>query len=181
MERWNELIAGHVLDNLTEEEQEELSQVLAKQPKLMTEISRLRRTATLRSCQQLESGIDAWQAGAEGWADMVSQRPEQPSEADLRCEESVEPARTEPRKTHLVFNGSANTAVSLSSQMHHLPAASQPRKGFFQSTRAWFGLMLVALIAVSVDNWRMRRLLAIAQEQILQIESTAEYIPARSD
>ncbi|MEL6468382.1 MAG: hypothetical protein AAFQ74_01525 [Cyanobacteria bacterium J06623_4] len=181
MERWNELIAGHVLDNLTEEEQEELSQVLAKQPKLMTEISRLRRTATLRSSLQLESGIDARQAGAEGWADRVSQLSEQPSKADSSGEESAEPARTEPERIGLVINESASHAVRLSSRPHYLLTGLQPLKSVIQSTRAWLGLMLVVLIAVSIDNWRMRRLLAIAQEQVLQLESTIEYIPARSD
>ncbi|MEL6261647.1 MAG: hypothetical protein AAFR12_11330 [Cyanobacteria bacterium J06626_6] len=170
MERWNELIAGHVLDNLTEEEQAELSQVLAEQPKLMTEISRLRRTATLRSTQQSESSVDgwkdSWKAGAEGWADTVSQALEQ-GDGTYSFQDD------QPK---LVTN-----SVNLPSQQHGCLIESLPQKSILQSTRAWFGLVLVALIAVSIDNWRMRRLMAIAQEQILQLESTAEYIPTRSD
>lgn len=66
MERWRELVAGYVLDNLNEEEHRELTQILLKRPELVGEIARLKRTATIRGSRR-RRGLPAYSPhGADG-------------------------------------------------------------------------------------------------------------------
>jgi len=201
MERWNELIAGHVLGNLTESEQAELSKVLSKNPQMVTQIARLRRTATLRSGHKKEqtTGPSASQLseGAEGWADMVAQLPDMTPEmmADVlnndqgnvyapatllsksfSAENSAvrhslfeppEPSQTEDDE-------SANGASLSQGAFRANPLEKQWGQRFVQ----WIVVLLI--VGMGLDNWRLRRMLAIAQERILELESTAEMVPIPS-
>lgn len=69
MDRWNELIAGFVLGNLTPEEAESIAKILAENPQLASHIARLRNTATVRSLSKAERLSARSQDGSEGWAD----------------------------------------------------------------------------------------------------------------
>ena len=69
MDRWNELIAGFVLGNLTPEEAESIARILAENPQLASHIARLRNTATVRSLGKAERLSARSQDGSEGWAD----------------------------------------------------------------------------------------------------------------
>lgn len=75
MERWNELIAGFVLGNLTPEEAESVAQILTENPQLASHIARLRNTATVRALGQTEWSTARSQDGSEGWADTALDRP----------------------------------------------------------------------------------------------------------
>lgn len=144
MERWNELIAGHVLGNLTDAEQQELSAVLAKNPQLTSEIDRLRQTATLQSGQKHTPELPT---GAEGWADMAVTEPPE-----------VAPPLPSPKP------------------IGRVPFQRAPSEKRFDTIRLWHWMALLLIVATGVDNWRLRRALAIAQERILQLESTAELL-----
>ena len=69
MDRWNELIAGFVLGNLTPEEAKSIAKILAENPQLASHIARLRNTATVRSLSRAERLSARSQDGSEGWAD----------------------------------------------------------------------------------------------------------------
>ncbi|MGB3671278.1 MAG: hypothetical protein WA984_14285 [Phormidesmis sp.] len=170
MERWNELIAGYVLDNLTDEEHAELSEVLAKNPQLRLEIVRLRKTATLRCTQSLDWSLAHLEAGGEGWADS-------PDDCfpDFVAGESVSPvseaimaaaAESQCVKSDLPFSSSLGPFSYFS--------LSVRRKFKRQSFVLW--MMALLLLGIAVDNCQTRRMLAIAQERILQLELSGEYV-----
>ena len=80
MERWNELAAGYVLGNLTEEEEVEFLALLRENPQLNVEIARLRKTATVSHISAsskaaepllIERLTERLQMGAQGWSDTV--------------------------------------------------------------------------------------------------------------
>lgn len=75
MDRWNELIAGFVLGNLTPEEAESIAKILAENPQLASHIARLRNTATVRSLSKAERSTARSQDGSEGWADTALDDP----------------------------------------------------------------------------------------------------------
>ena len=75
MDRWNELIAGFVLGNLSPEEAETIARVLAENPQLASNITRLRSTATVRSLRSVEWTTARSQDGSEGWADTALDLP----------------------------------------------------------------------------------------------------------
>ncbi|MGB3768313.1 MAG: hypothetical protein WA947_17275 [Phormidesmis sp.] len=77
MERWNELIAGFVLGNLTPEEEQSIAEILAENPQLASNITRLRNTATVRSLRQTAWSTARSQDGSEGWADTALGLPAQ--------------------------------------------------------------------------------------------------------
>lgn len=174
MERWNELIAGYVLENLTDEEAQELSEILRDNPHLQLEISRLRKTATMSHAQRTERASDALEAGAEGWTDTVHRlsnvppiRPVFPEKQPL-LEAVAKSARGEA--------DAPPAAVGSSLRRFWLA-----KDAVFQRTNLFSWLMALVLIGVGIDNWRVRRLLAIAQERILQLELSAEYQPGSAE
>lgn len=178
MERWKELIAGYVLENLTDEEAQELSEILRDNPHLQLEISRLRKTATMSGSQRSERSPDALDVGSEGWTDTVNRLSETPP---------IQPVF--PEKKPLLESVAKSTPVEVASPLSSqfsflclffrrwLPA----KESVFQRTSLFGWLMALVLIGVGLDNWRVRRLLAIAQERILQLELSAEYQPGRGE
>lgn len=184
MDRWNELIAGYVLNNLTKDEQQELSEVLADNPQLMSEISRLRGTATLKSSQKISWAAERLPMGAEGWADMAVF----PADEDLSVGESMQPQPIrmsklcEPQalapRSLCANENSAFPDVDWLAVLSPTKALMTLRECAFVRTSWWSWLVLAVLVVVGIDNWRMRRLLAIAQERILQVESATEYLPS---
>ena len=196
MERWNELAAGYVLGNLTEEEQAELSAVLREHPQLKVEIARLRKTATMSwpsvSDNVVEPlSIEHLSAGAQGWSDTVTHFPE--SSPSARGENDVTSGMTTSEMT----SGVTRDATSPDEVMLHASATSDARsvsiwswishlgssfiRLFGRRTNPWSWLMAFILVGVSFDNWRMRRLLEIAQERIFQLELSSEYEPSNAE
>ena len=174
MERWNELIAGYVLENLTDEEAQELSAILRANPHLQLEFSRRRKTATMSRAQLGERTVESLDAGAEGWADTVHHAPN-----------DVQPIRPVfPEKKPLLESVAEATPVSAANAAA-LRASFQrywmAKSAVFQRTNLLSWLMALVLIGVGIDNWRVRRLLAIAQERILQLELSAEYRPGSAE
>ena len=177
MERWSELIAGHVLGNLTDEEHQELSEVLREQPQLHLEIARLRKTATMSHAQAPEWSNEKLEAGAEGWTDTVQRLPDQQT-ADSS---PVQPAFPEHEQLVAAVIDSANAE----SGQRVIAAASRPQfwpfrwvspgDTFLQRTNLLTWVIALLLVGVGIDNWRVRRLLAIAEQRILQLEHSAEY------
>lgn len=185
MDRWNELIAGYVLNNLTEEEEQELAEVLADNPQLMSEISRLRSTATLKSSQRISWAAERLPMGSEGWADMAVL----PTDEELGEGEAMQPQHA--RMSSKPYGPQVPAAQALSTSENSVfpdrgwLAVLTPvkvmavlREQAFSRMGWWSWLVLAALVVVGIDNWRMRRLLAIAQERILQVESATEYLPS---
>ena len=169
MERWNELIAGHVLGNLTEEESQELSEILRDNPHLRLEISRLRKTATMSHSQRGE--LTPLDAGAEGWTDTVHHLPEVPP---------VEPAFPEKKPLLEAVAKSGPAKVANSTKLRFsFRAFLLAAEALFRRTSLVSWLMTLMLIGVGIDNWRVRRLLAIAQDRILQLELSSEYQPVK--
>ncbi len=158
MERWNELIAGYVLENLNDEESQELSEILKRNPQLQSEISRLRNTATMSYLQRLEWQSESLSTGAEGWTDTVH---------PMSGIEPIEPTFPEERPL----------LESVAKSSHFWERSTLAKDAFFQRTSLLGWLMALALIGISIDNCRVRRLLAIAREQILHFEPSAEYQP----
>ncbi|MEL7140717.1 MAG: hypothetical protein AAGM27_11665 [Cyanobacteria bacterium J06554_3] len=184
MDRWNELIAGYVLNNLTEDEEQELSAVLADNPQLMSEISRLRGTATLKSSQRISLAAERLPMGSEGWADMAvlptdealsvgeAMQPQYARMSELRRPQALSSQALSANENSVFPDRGWLAALTPAKALATLRARAFARMGW------WSWLVLAALVVVGIDNWRMRRLLAIAQERILQVESTTEYLPS---
>lgn len=178
MERWKELIAGYVLENLTDEESQELSEILRDNPHLQLEISRLRKTATMSGSQRADRSSDTLAVGAEGWTDTVDRL------SDAQLIQPVFPEK-KPLLETVAKSAPVEVASPISSKLSFwrvfcrrwLPA----KETTFQRTSLFGWLMALVLIGVGIDNWRVRRLLAIAQERILQLEMSAEYQPGRGE
>ena len=161
MERWNELIAGHVLDNLTDSEQQELSEILSQNPQLKSEIARLRQTATLQSVQSLTVSYlsDDLPQGAEGWADSVVDRSAVATPADVSDLPQPNPIGRVPFRVPV--------------------CEESPKRRIGAGFLRW--VVLILIVAISFDNWRLRRMLAVAQEQIIELETTAEFTSGSVD
>lgn len=180
MDRWNELIAGHVLGNLTAEESEELAQILVKHPQLNAGILRLRQTATLRgglsenrmsdhmADYTVPSTIPATNAegyvtaGAEGWTDGISGGP-----SPVRLQ-------VNPIKVNSVLEQGKHT-LHRRSQTEPSPSA-QPKNN--NNSRTWINactkeslknplwwILVLATIGLGIDNMRMRRSLTRIKDQ----------------
>lgn len=93
MDRWNELIAGFVLGNLTPEEEKSVAQILTENPQLAANITRLRNTATIHSLRLTEWTTARSQDGSEGWADTALDLPATDITADSRLLASVDSSR----------------------------------------------------------------------------------------
>jgi anti-sigma factor RsiW len=162
MERWNELIAGYVLGNLTAEEQRELAQALAVNPRLTDEIERLRMTATIRGITAVGRSLTTLEGrledGSEGWADTA---------LGLPAELSALPMGDLPRS-------SLSAAASDSAQAPYFSdslAFWSRSRAVAPASRFWPCVLLIALAAVCMDNFRVRRSLSIAREKIIQLET----------
>jgi len=203
MERWNELIAGHVLGNLTESEQQELSKVLSKNPQMMAEIARLRQTATLRSGQNKQQAVEPSPGylpeGAEGWADMVAQMPNMTPEmmADILSNDQTglhkpstllgsAPAAIDSHAVNSLppnFRLDTHKPLAIAADTPTKPRplgripfrTSPPDRHWGKQCTRWIVVLLI--VGMGLDNWRLRRMLAIAQEHILELESTVEMVP----
>ncbi|MEM9947929.1 MAG: hypothetical protein AAF810_17965 [Cyanobacteria bacterium P01_D01_bin.36] len=169
MERWNELVAGYVLENLTDEESRELSEILKNNPQLQLEISRLRKTATMSRAQRAEWPVESAAAGAEGWTDTV--------EVDqlLSAAPKIRPAF--PQKQPLLESVAESARVEDNSAALRAPVQRfvMAKDAFLQRTSLMSWLVALMLVVLGLDNWRVRRLLAITQERVLQLELSAEY------
>lgn len=222
MERWNELAAGYVLGNLTEEEQLELSKVLSENPQLKQEIARLRKTATMNRAQASENVVSPISTGAQGWADTAADLPEPSflsdkvmnSEVVNSKEQNIERQNKQgPANSRLVssamFSAHASTAPgskvaqnvpqSVTQPVNHSAAQPVTQSNVptscgvsviggrlslgevWQHARPWGWLVALILVGVGIDNWRVRRLLAIAQERIFQLELSSDYAPSNAD
>ncbi len=184
MERWNELIAGYVLGNLTDEEQRELSEVLAENPQLKLEIARLRKTATMSHTQVLDWSLSYLEAGAEGWADSVDDFPDLmsgkanspvfqamtaaavDSQADSQSAEPVLPHKALPRKVL------PRKVLPHKIELLRYFGLSTRKKLRPQNLLLW--MMSLLLLYIAIDNCLTRRMLMSAQERILHLESLIE-------
>lgn len=176
MERWNELIAGYVLGNLTTEENEELAQVLAKHPQLNESILRLRQTATLRGCVPENritdhtvpltiqaTDISGYMTkGSEGWTDGISGGP------------SSAPLKSHPHTAHSILDQGKHTlhgrALNEPSSYPHPKNNSNGHtwlntcaKNSVQNPLWW--LLVLATIGLGIDNMRVRRSLALIKDK----------------
>ncbi|MEL6551958.1 MAG: hypothetical protein AAFQ63_00655 [Cyanobacteria bacterium J06621_11] len=227
MERWNELAAGYVLGNLTDEEQLELSKVLSENPQLKQEITRLRKTATMNRAQASENVVSPISTGAQGWADTAADLPEPSflsnkvmnSEVVNSKEQDIERQNIEklnkqgPANSRLgssaMFSARASTAPgskvaqnvpqSVTQPVNHSAAQPVTQSNVptscgvsviggrlllgevWQHAKPWGWLVALILVGVGIDNWRVRRLLAIAQERIFQLELSSDYAPSNAD
>lgn len=166
MERWNELIAGYVLGNLTDEEHRELVQLLAENPRLVDEITRLRGTATLKALPlPLEE--------SRGERSVSGPQPDKVSR--LRPSQTAFSVAGLWRGLSARFNrlGVQNTPIKTRWQKARRPQKTWKerlwKKNSWNLTFQW--LVILALIIAGIDNWRVRKLLAIAQERIAQLEA----------
>ncbi|MEL6490891.1 MAG: hypothetical protein AAFQ95_13105 [Cyanobacteria bacterium J06621_3] len=178
MERWSELVAGYVLGNLTDEEQQELSKTLRDHPQLRSEISRLQKTATMSRAQSANWMNEKLAAGAQGWTDTA----EASTQAKSSQGQSVQPAFPEHEQLVAAVVDSANAAegkrvlATVGARAPFFPFRFPVAvEVFLQRTSVLSWLVAFVLVGVSIDNWRVRRLLAIAEERILQLELSVEY------
>jgi hypothetical protein len=169
MERWNELVAGYVLGNLTAEEQRELAQVLTLNPRLTDEIERLRMTATIRgitavgrSLTHLENGLEN---GSEGWSDTAL-----PAELSTLSTDDllISPLSSTSSHPDSVQNPYFSDSLTFWSRSR----AVAPTSRFWPYV--WPYVLLIAFAAVCIDNCRVRRSLSIAHKKIIQLETQIE-------
>ncbi len=172
MERWNELIAGYVLNNLTDEEQAELSAVLTKNPQLRLEIMRLRKTATMSWTQSLEWSLLNLEAGGEGWMDTADYFP------NFEAEQAASPVCKAPTTTAI---GSQDIEPSSPCKLRLFRYLSLTVGRKLRYSRFVLWVMALLLLGATVDSCQARRMLAIAQERILQLERATEYISDESN
>ncbi|MEM9089493.1 MAG: hypothetical protein AAGC93_12195 [Cyanobacteria bacterium P01_F01_bin.53] len=177
MERWNELVAGYVLGNLTDGESQELAQLMTEKPQLTEEIARLRKTATIRGASPaagqplgLVDQFPRSESGEEGWADENTRLP---NPALLKTHHVLKPPAatlTDASPMALLISVPAYFLTSFR-QRFALPDLTQEPMGF-PMTNPWWCLLVLLLIGVGVDNWRVRRSLAISQEKLAQLEDS---------
>ena len=197
MERWNELIAGFVLGNLTPEEAESIAKVLADNPQLASHIARLRNTATVRSISKTEWSTARSQDGSEGWADTVLDAPELSLATSERFQARLEsdrpalpiaPSRdADGREVDKKKRGRGlrqwerqNTYYvsgdRLAKKVKALPAHTFER---FSLTEAllvplfnplWWTVIALA-VAVGIDDFLVRRSLQGAREELSALEA----------
>lgn len=175
MERWNELVAGYVLGNLTEEESQELEEILAENPQRRQEIARLRKTATMRKASpqgphgcQSRSPMTPYTRGSEGWSDCDSLL----LEPDLL---KVNRLLTPPRSsTSTLFDEDAEVLMPI--ETAHVHSRLGGLRSLYRDvmgplpTSPWWWILVFALIGIGIDDCRVRRSLAIAREKIVQME-----------
>lgn len=181
MDRWNELIAGHVLGNLTAKESEELAQILVKNPQLNEEILRLRRTATMRSKlpdslmaadlsvnQRTEEGAQPTigsastqrfaPAGSEGWTDGLSGRLS--PTARWKIEPALAPKKGTPPLQPLTYVSSQRP---LNNNHRNRRRVCAYAKNALRNPLWW--LLVLVTIGLGIDNVRVRRSLALIQDK----------------
>ncbi|MGC1308338.1 MAG: hypothetical protein WA885_14025 [Phormidesmis sp.] len=168
MEHWNELIAGFVLGNLSPEEYQELAQILAENPHLNDEVVRLRRTATIRGGRNNMS-VPLWPvnisaAGAQGWADTATTLIELGSQ-ELASEELDKGSKEVLRRDR-----SPASIKNLAFERRLRQSRESLDEICYRRLKLWGWILLLAVVALSIDDWRLRRSLAIAQEKIMQLE-----------
>ena len=166
MDRWNELIAGFVLGNLTPEEAESIAKILADNPQLASHISRLRNTATVRSSGKTEWSTARSQNGSEGWADTVLDSPKEFAQSTVEQEsQSIycigsdrpnEKVRTSPSPTFERFSLTEALLVPLFNPL-------------------WWAVIALA-VAVGIDDFRVRRSLKGVLEELSQLKAAPQYL-----
>ena len=144
MDRWNELIAGFVLGNLTPEEADSVAQILAENPQLAVNIARLRNTATVRSMRSAEWSTARSQDGSEGWADTALDLPEINPPSGLIDSRLLAPAAEQPqllahRPSRRLADGSAKSQADTSQtdRPRHSPFYQRWRSLFWRESRQW--------------------------------------------
>lgn len=168
MERWNELIAGYVLGNLTDEEHQELVQLLAENPRLVDEITRLRGTATLKTLPLPleESRVERSVSGPQ--PDKVSRKPSRPTQSAFSVAGLWRGLSARSKGL-----GIQNTPIKTRWRKTRWPQKTWKerlwKKTSWSLTFQW--LVILVLIIAGIDNWRVRKLLSIAQERISQLEA----------
>lgn len=198
MDRWNELIAGFVLGNLTPEEAESVAQILAENPQLAVNIARLRNTATVRSMRSAEWSTARSQDGSEGWADTALDLPDLRAPSGLidsrllapAIEQDQLPSRriTDNAATsqahppcHVAFRQRCQRWWDFSLGRYQHSSKRRERKvDIVESLSApllsplfnplWW-MAIAAVVVVSVDDFRVRRSLSAAQAEIAQLKA----------
>ena len=184
MERWNELIAGFVLGNLTPEEAESIAKILAENPQLASGIARLKNTATVRSLRATEWSTARSQDGSEGWADTALELPvssivlEEVSTGTVVSSATVPGAdlakadRAEADRIKRGFPKSVRTEKVLPSlQFERFSMIEAILVPLFNPL--WWTIFVVA-IALGIDSFRVRRSLASTLEEMSQLEAASQ-------
>ncbi len=160
MERWNELMVAYVLGTLTPQERRDLSQMAAQNPQLMLDASRLRHMTSLQIAQKLDWPTEGFEIGAEGWADTATR--------------SLKPALPEPIAVEPTAAAATTLDLDFPAEAPDLgsfwPRAVLAKGKMSLSKRVWYWLMIVALVCLGIDDWRVRRLLTMTQSEVLQMK-----------
>lgn len=164
MERWNELIAGFVLGNLTPEEAESIAEILANNPQLASDIVRLRNTATVRSLRTTEWSTARSQDGSEGWADTALDLP-------------ISSIVLDELSTRAAVTSGMRPAADRSEEV--LPGIPFERFSMIEALLVplfnplWWTVFVVA-ISLGIDNFRVRRSLSTTLEEMSQLKATPQ-------
>ncbi len=169
MERWNELVAGLVLGNLTPEEAESIAKILAANPQLASDIARLRNTATVRSLRITEWSTARSQDGLEGWADTA---------LDLSVSSVVlEEISARAAVTNEMILGDDRAEAVRAKKV--LPTLKFERFSMIEALLVplfnplWWTVLVVA-VALGIDDFLVRRSLSNALEGMPQLEAVPQ-------
>ena len=191
MDRWNELIAGFVLGNLTPEEAESVAQILAENPQLAVNVARLRNTATVRSMRSAEWSTARSQDGSEGWADTALDLPDLHAPSGLLDSRLLAPVAEQPR---LPARRLTDKAIAPQSEPPHHSIFNRFWQSLFwgESRRLsnqrseridivgsllaplfsplWW-ITVIAVVVIGIDNFKVRRSLSAAEAEIAQLKA----------
>ena len=204
MKRWNELAVGYALGTLTPQEHQELLQLTVDNPQLMLDALRLRHMTSVQIAQKVDWPTEGFEVGAEGWADTATRslRLALPEPIVSELDKAVSPAAAHALSNSAsdgsndgpndIPNGRKNHQLS-HPLVDSLVMPSEPNKAsgvpfdrmrwspaswhLFSRKGIWRWIIALGLITFGFDYWRVRRLLANTQGEILQPEMTTDQQP----
>lgn len=160
-------MAGFVLGNLTPEEAESIAKILAKNPQLSSDIARLRNTATVRLLRLAERSTARSQDGSEGWADTAMDLPL----SSIVLEEVSMRAAVADAVMLDVDQAEAIRSTKV------LPTLKFERFSMVEAMLVplfnplWWTVLIFA-VALGIDDFRVRRSLSNALEEMSQLEAS---------
>ncbi|PZO12518.1 MAG: hypothetical protein DCF25_17505 [Leptolyngbya foveolarum] len=179
MERWNELVAGFVLGNLTPEEAESIAEILAENPQLASDIARLRNTATVRSLRTTEWSTARSQDGSEGWVDTTLDLPmasvvleEISTRAAVAGTIRLGANRVEAGRSKKGMS-EADRAIEVLPTLRFEPFSMIEAVLVPLFNPLWW-TVFVAVVALGIDDFRVRRSLSEALKEMSQIEAAPQ-------